>query len=47
MNRKLRLAIKADQQTPYKVVKGVMTTLQDINENRYNLITSLKQVSTK
>jgi biopolymer transport protein ExbD len=47
LNPKLRLAIKADQQTPYKVVKGVMTTLQDINENRYNLITSLKQVSTK
>lgn len=47
INPKLRLAIKADQQTPYKVVKGVMTTLQDINENRYNLITSLKQVSTK
>jgi biopolymer transport protein ExbD len=35
LNPKLRLAIKADQQTPYKVVKG------------YNLITSLKQVSTK
>jgi biopolymer transport protein ExbD len=47
VNRKLRLAIKADQQTPYKVVKGVMTTLQDINENRYNLITTLKEVSTK
>jgi biopolymer transport protein ExbD len=47
VNPKLRLAIKADQQTPYKVIKGVMTTLQDINENRYNLITSLKQVSTK
>jgi len=46
VNPKLRLAIKADQQTPYKVVKGVMTTLQDINENRYNLITSLKEVST-
>jgi len=46
VNSKLRLAIKADQQTPYKVIKGVMTTLQDINENRYNLITSLKQVST-
>ena len=47
VNPKLRLAIKADQQTPYKVIKGVMTTLQDINENRYNLITSLKQVSSK
>ena len=47
INPKLRLAIKADQQTPYKVIKGVMTTLQDIKENRYNLITSLKEVSTK
>ena len=47
VNPKLRIAIKADQQTPYKVIKGVMTTLQDIKENRYNLITSLKQVSTK
>jgi len=47
VNRNLRLAIKADSQTPYKVIKSVMTTLQDINENRYNLITSLEQVSTK
>jgi len=46
VNRNLRLAIKADSDTPYKVVKSVMNTLQDINENRYNLITSLKQVST-
>jgi len=46
INPKLRLAIKADQQTPYKVIKGVMFTLQDINENRYNLITSLKQTSS-
>lgn len=47
VNPKLRLAIKADQMTPYKVIKGVMTTLQDIKENRYNLITSLKQTSSK
>jgi len=47
INPKLRLAIKADQQTPYKVIKGVMSTLQKIKENRYNLITSLKEVSTK
>lgn len=46
VNRELRLAIKSDQLTPYKVVKDVMGTLQDINENRYNLITSLEQVST-
>ena len=47
INRNLRLAIKSDQMTPYKVIKNVMGTLQDINENRYNLITSLEQVSTK
>jgi len=47
VNRNLRLAIKSDSQTPYKVIKDVMGTLQDIDENRYNLITSLEQVSTK
>jgi biopolymer transport protein ExbD len=47
VNSKLRIAIKADQQTPYKVIKDVMGTLQDIKENRYNLITSLKQTSSK
>jgi len=47
VNRELRLAIKSDQLTPYKVIKDVMGTLQDNNENRYNLITSLEQVSTK
>jgi len=46
VNRDLRLAIKSDQLTPYKVIKDVMGTLQDNNENRYNLITSLEQVST-
>ena len=46
VNRELRLAIKSDSQTPYKVIKDVMGTLQDVNENRYNLITSLEQVST-
>ena len=46
VNRDLRLAIKSDSQTPYKVIKDVMNTLQDENENRYNLITSLEQVST-
>ncbi|MBL7969471.1 MAG: biopolymer transporter ExbD [Prolixibacteraceae bacterium] len=47
VNRNLRLAIKSDQGTPYKVIKDVMGTLQNIDENRYNLITSLEQVSTK
>ena len=41
-NPDLRIAIKADQNTPYKVIKSVMTSLQDLRENRYNLITSLK-----
>ena len=44
-NRDLRIAIKADQSTPYSVIKNVMNSLQDLKENRYNLITSLKSVS--
>ena len=43
--RDLRLAIKSDQNTPYVVIKDLMNTLKDIDENRYNLITSLKTVS--
>ena len=41
-HRDLRIAIKADQNTPYSVIKNVMSSLQDLKENRYNLITSLK-----
>ena len=44
-NHDLRIAIKADQQTPYEVIKKVMYSLQDLKENRYNLITSLKTTS--
>lgn len=44
VNRDLKIAIKADKQTSYKVVKDVMGTLQDLRENRYNLITSLSEV---
>jgi biopolymer transport protein ExbD len=40
---KARIAIKADQGTPYPVIKNLMNSLQDLNENRYNLITSLEQ----
>ncbi|MGE5429214.1 MAG: ExbD/TolR family protein [Methylococcaceae bacterium] len=46
VNRELKIAIKADKQTPYKVVKDVMGTLQDLKENRYNLITSLAEDPT-
>ena len=42
VNRDLRIAIKADAKTPYAVIKNVMNSLQDLRENRYNLITSLK-----
>ncbi len=38
---KLRIAIKADKTTPYKVIKNVMKSLREIDKNRYNLITSL------
>ena len=41
-NRNLRIAIKADQTTPYPEIKTIMTSLQDIREN---LITSLKVVA--
>lgn len=44
-NRDLRIAIKADQTTPYPKIKDIMTSLQDLRENRYNLITSLKTVA--
>ncbi len=38
---KLRIAIKADRATSYKVIKNVMNSLRRIHKNRYNLITSL------
>ena len=41
-NPDLRIAIKAELQTTYKVIKKVMNSLQDLKDNRYNLITSLK-----
>jgi biopolymer transport protein ExbD len=47
VNMKAKLAIKSDRSTPYKVIKNVMGTLQDLDENRYNLITSLEQPSDK
>lgn len=38
----LKISIKADQKTPYRVVKKVMSELQDMDLNRYYLITTLK-----
>lgn len=42
VNPKLTIAIKADMSTPYPKIKNVMNTLQDLRENRYNLITTLE-----
>ena len=45
VNPDLRIAIKADADTPYSVIKNVMNSLQDLRENRYNLITALKSTT--
>jgi len=42
VNPDLLIAIKADATTPYPIIKNVMSSLQELRENRYNLITSLK-----
>lgn len=41
-DRVLRIAIKSSKDTPYSTIKLVMNSLQDIQENRYNLLTELK-----
>lgn len=41
-NPDIKIAIKCDAKTPYKVVKKMMSELQDMDENRYQLITNLK-----
>jgi biopolymer transport protein ExbD len=42
VNPDLRIAIKADEKTPFPVIKKVMKSLQELDENRYNLITKLE-----
>lgn len=42
-DKSLIIAIKADQTTPFPKIKAVMNTLQDLQENKYNLITSLEK----
>ncbi|UKK50696.1 biopolymer transporter ExbD [Prevotella sp. E13-17] len=41
----MKLAIKCDATTPYRVIRTMMSELQDMNENRYQLITNLKTSS--
>lgn len=43
VNPDAKIAIKADEKTSYKTVKKLMSELQDMNENRYYLITQLKK----
>ena len=40
-NSDIRLAIKCDAKTPYSSIKKLMSELQDMNENRFQLITNL------
>lgn len=42
VNENLTIAVKADQTTPYTLVRDVMSSLQDVKENRFNLVTTLK-----
>mgnify|MGYP002864305790 CR=1 FL=1 len=42
-NRDVKLAINAAHNTPYRIIKRIMSELQDMNENRYYLITQYKQ----
>ncbi len=46
-NKDLEIAIKADHSTPYPMIKGVMSSLQGIKQDRYKLITSLKAVAAE
>ena len=41
-NSELKIAVKADRSTPYPQVNNVISTLQDLKKNRFNLITTLR-----
>ena len=41
-NKELRIALKADRSTPYPVVNNVISTLQDLKQNRFHLMTTLE-----
>ncbi len=43
VNPDAKIAIKADEKTPYSTVKKIMSELQDMSENRYYLITQYKK----
>ena len=39
----MKICIKADSKTPYKVIKTFMAELRSMDQNRYQLITSFKE----
>jgi biopolymer transport protein ExbD len=41
-NKELRIALKADRSTPYPLVEDVISTLQDMKQNRFHLMTTLR-----
>jgi hypothetical protein len=41
VNPDIKLAIKCDSKTPYAAIKLLMSELQDMSENRFQLITNL------
>lgn len=43
VNQDIKIALKADADTPYKTVKRVMNELQDMDESHYYMITQLKK----
>lgn len=45
-NPKLKIAVKADEDAQYPIVKRVMDTLQDKNIDKFNLITSAEGSAT-
>jgi biopolymer transport protein ExbD len=45
-NPKIRIAIKGDRTADYKTVKNIIATLQDLNINRFNLVTGMEAKPT-
>ncbi len=41
-NKDLKIALKADRSTPYPMVDKVISTLQDLKQNRFHLMTTLQ-----
>lgn len=42
VNRELSISVKAARETPYPLFRNVTSTLQEIKENRFNLVTNLR-----